>query len=101
MSDWIKEENKTKTQLMEEVFLVDAIDHKDMGTHVWVAKLNNRGTSLVCYATGKVDGIWHHKLITEDIGPDVYDCPLGLLEMCVTRNIPWRTKVMQWHEENS
>lgn len=99
---WTSIPGKTKYQIMEDHILPEAIDHKDMGDHIWVAKLNNRGTSLFCYATARGDdGHWQVKQIPEDIGPDVYDCPIRLLEACVSRNPQWRQKVVEFHREQA
>ncbi len=98
--DWIKCEGKTKAQIMSDVIITNSVAYKDMGTHVWVAKINNRGPSLLCYATAKSDEVWYYKMITEDMGPDVYDVPQDMLDMCISRNMAWRLEVARRQESD-
>ena len=98
--EWVKFQGRTKLQIIEDEVNRDAVSYADMGDHVWVAKLNNRGTNLLCYGFARDDqNEWNVKLIPEDVGPDVYDCPITLLDMCVTRNVDWRAKVVAWHRD--
>lgn len=95
--EWVKHHpGKTRGQVISEL-THEALLVNDRNDHIWVVRMNNRGTSLICFAVGKVDGIWHHKMISEDVGPDVYDCPLEMLDMTVPRNEEWRQKVRRYH----
>jgi len=97
--EWVKHHpGKTRSQVISEL-THEALLVNDQDDHIWIVKMNNRGTSLICFAVGKVDGIWHHKMIAEDIGPDIYDCPLEMLDMTVPRNEEWRQRVRRHHAE--
>lgn len=97
--NWIKAETDRDT-LMTNVITKETVEHLDCKTHVWVVRMNNRGTSLLCYATAHDENSqWYYKIIPEDVGPDVFDCPLEFLDMCVPRNFPWREEVRKFHNK--
>jgi len=80
----------------------DALAHRDCGDHVWVASMDHNGTLLYCYAVrvapyqhgDKEISVWYVKRIPESVGPDVYDCPVDIMEMCRLTNADWRQQVM-------
>lgn len=71
--------------------------------HVWVAKIEHKGTMLYCYAVqlgpytqaDKEGNVWYVKKIPESVGPDVFDCSRELLEMCHPTNVRWRDRVYE------
>lgn len=92
--EWVKHDGKVRATVISEI-TANAIDFEDMDDHVWVVLINNRGSSLFCFGIAQNDDGWHTKMIAEDVGPDVYDCPRRLLDLSVTRNEQWRAQVMR------
>lgn len=85
----------------------DCVTLADMGDHLWVVTMNHDGSRLSCYglAVGS-DGpsghkCWYLKKIPEFAGPDVYDCPLEVLEAALSTNDAWREKVREWHNNQT
>lgn len=98
--EWIDHELKTRSVVLSEI-TKDCVVFEDMEDHVWVVRINNKGPSLFCYGIGKVDGRWHTKMIPEELGPDVFDCPRNFLEMTVSKNIEWRNTVERWNQSRT
>lgn len=102
--EWIPMPGLGRDQVLQEI-IKDAVEHSDHGDHVWTVQINNRGASLFCYglqlglyeAQGKEGNVWYVKRIPEDNEPDVYDCPITLLEATVSRSDTWRKRVIQHH----
>lgn len=95
--EWVANKLNLRSRVLDEI-TEGALDFEDMGDHAWVVRINNKGTSLMCYGIQQAEGTWYTKLIPEDVGPDVYDCPRRLLDMAVPRNIEWRRHIMQLSE---
>lgn len=84
----------------------DCVSLVDRGDHLWAVIVNNKGPCLFCFGIGEgVDSrrsppetVVIVKRIPEDVGPDVYDCPIELLEAARPTNETWRERVRQWHE---
>ena len=79
----------------------------DMRDHVWATNITNKGTILFCYGlqagpykdpqSGREFNVWYVKRIPEEAGPDVYDCPIELLDQAFPTNQAWRVQVREWH----
>jgi hypothetical protein len=97
--EWIAMPGLTRERIIEDITR-DAVAHRDMGTHVWVAMINNLGSMLYCFAVqlgafdhhGREVGVYYVKRIPEAAGPDVYDCPQEIMEMCRITNPEWRAR---------
>lgn len=100
--------------LTREMVLADLIEGSlgsvDLNDHVWTVDVTHRGPTLCCYAlfaglykdpkTGREFNAWYVKRIPEAAEPDVYDCPLELMEQAFITSPKWREQVRKWHAEN-
>jgi hypothetical protein len=103
---WIPLPGLTREQIIEEIRKesVGVSDHTD---HVWAATVSNTGTMLYCYGLqvgpyeygGREINVWYIKLIPEAMGPDVYDCPSDILDMCRITNQEWRDELKKQNED--
>lgn len=104
---WVPCGGQSRDDVVKQV-TAGCIEHIDMGDHLWVVSMNNRGSCLFCYGLqlGHLDDgkmwrdQWFVKRIPEDAGPDVYDCPLSFLDATRPSNDAWRVAVRKWHESN-
>lgn len=79
------------------------------GTHMWVAEITNLGTILTCYILkidkyihfGKEHNCIYVNRVQESDGPEVYDCPQQILEMCRITNEEWRKKFVELKAQSS
>lgn len=103
--EWVPCRGMLREQIVAEL-ITDSAASADMGDHLWVVSVNNRGPCLFCYGLqlgylddgGPWKDQWFVKRIPEDVGPDVYDCPMELLDMARPTNPAWRDQVRRWHE---
>src|SRR3990167_1441864 len=99
MIEWEARPGRSRDDVFEEL-ISDAIDWDDRGTHIWAAKMNNRGTVLFCYELELMElhdrpgaRAWHLRRLTEDMGPIQDDCPIRLLDVTRPSNVAWRARV--------
>lgn len=99
---WIPLPGFDRKKVLDEI-VEGAVAHVDCGNHVWTAEIEHRGTLLYCYGLqigeydhmGEKINIYYVKKIPESVGPDVFDCPKDMLEMCVSKNAKWREDVIK------
>ena len=98
--EWIPFPGFTRERIVEELTR-ECVASKDCGDHVWVAVINNLGTILFCYGLqvgaykhfDREINVYYVKRIPESVGPDVYDCPDEILDMCRIQNAQWREQL--------
>lgn len=98
---WVALPGLQRDMVIDEI-AATSVDYSDKGNHVWSASMTNEGTILFCYAlqvdeytsNGKTFNSWYIKRIPESVGPDVYDCPFEIMDMCKMTNIEWRQRVL-------
>ncbi len=99
---WTPLPGMKREEIVEEL-TKSSVGIADKGDHIWAAMINNLGTILYCFAlqvdehnlNGRIINAWFVKRIPEAAGPDVYDCPQDIIDMCKTTNIEWRREVLQ------
>lgn len=96
--DWIPCGGMLREQIIDDI-RADSIACVDMKDHLWVAHINEKGTTLMCvqlklfpHPETKVNQ-WHVLRRPEDVGPMFYDAPRELLEMTRVTNARWRSDV--------
>jgi hypothetical protein len=105
--EWIPCHGMERQQVVD-VIIKECVSFSDMKDHIWVVAINHLGPSLYCYGlqlcdvivNGTRKNVWFVKRIPEAVGPDVYDCPLDVMEAARTTNQQWRDAVRQWHAEH-
>ena len=86
----------------------DSVAIADKGDHLWVVVINNLGPCLFCFgiAAGKDESksppevCYVVKRIPETVGPDVYDCPMELLDSSRPVNETWREQARNWNAKS-
>lgn len=99
---WIPLPGMQREQIIDEIAMNSAA-FLDKGDHVWAATISNQGTLLFCYALridkhvhqGREINVWFIKRIPESAGPDAYDCPNDILDMCKIMNPAWRKEIQE------
>lgn len=107
---WTYIQGYDKADIVRELTQPDSIKVSCVGNHLWQVRehLNDDGTTeryIVLSLLSNDDGGWGHKDMTEDMGPNYYDCPLSLLKMVPCPDSPyareWRRKVREHHDRKN
>lgn len=96
--NWISCGGMLREQIVDDI-RADSIACVDMKDHLWVAHINENGTTLSCiqlklfpHSETKVNQ-WHVLRQPEYVESSFHDVPKELLEMTRTTNHKWRSVV--------
>lgn len=97
--EWIAMPGLSREKIVEEL-TENCAASIDLGNHLWVANITNKGPLLFCYGLqigihnemGRTFNTWFVKRIPESAAPELYDCPIDIMDMCIMTNMEWRQK---------
>jgi len=82
------------------------LEHRVVGNHVWQLVKMPDGRKFICLdlIAKQRNGGWGYKGMSEDMGPNYYDCPLSLLDKAdpvdVGYAVEWRKAVREYHAKH-